>query len=322
MIEEDIDLQLLPEFTDTAGVYVEFNIQEKLAGSFEDQTKSLQSAVGAPYMTRNEARARMNLPSVPGGDVLVTPLNVLVGGQASPRDSMPDARARSTTYGTKALDTYNRELRERHERKWREVLARHYRRQEAAIMSRVPETPGKTDIGGIWWDEERWNRELYEDLLPLNVLTATTWAEMAAGSLEAEVDQNRMMPWLEEHSRTQAEYINASTRNQLEAALRDPDPREAVANLFSAALTVWVLRQALDAVTTAMSFGSTEGAQAGGMTQKTWQVNSSNPRDSHAALDGVTVGIRERFPNGLRWPGDPAGTADDNAGCQCSVRFS
>jgi sulfate transport system permease protein len=37
MIEQEIELQLLTEFTDTQGVYVEFNIAEKLQGSFEEQ---------------------------------------------------------------------------------------------------------------------------------------------------------------------------------------------------------------------------------------------------------------------------------------------
>ena len=71
------------------GVYVEFNVESKLRGSFEEQAAVLQASVGAPYMTRNEARARMNLPSAEGGDELVTPLNVLIGGQASPQDSAP-----------------------------------------------------------------------------------------------------------------------------------------------------------------------------------------------------------------------------------------
>ena len=90
MIEQDIMLQLLSEFDDTEGVYVEFNIAEKMQGSFLEQTQSLQSAVGRPWVTADEARARMNLPSLGGdADALVTPLNVLVGGQASPRDSAP-----------------------------------------------------------------------------------------------------------------------------------------------------------------------------------------------------------------------------------------
>ena len=71
-------------------MYAEFNISEKLQGSFEEQTQALQSAVGRPWMTADEARARLNLSAL-GGDAaqLVTPLNVLVGGQASPRDSAP-----------------------------------------------------------------------------------------------------------------------------------------------------------------------------------------------------------------------------------------
>ena len=46
------------------------------------------------------------------------------------------------------------------------------------------------------------------------------------------------------------------------------------------------------------------------------------PRPSHQALNGETVGIRERFSNGGRWPGDPALPAEENANCMCSVSFS
>jgi hypothetical protein len=53
----------------------------------------LQASTGAPWLTRNEARARANLPAVENGDELVTPLNVLVGGQASPLDSAPPPKS-------------------------------------------------------------------------------------------------------------------------------------------------------------------------------------------------------------------------------------
>jgi len=324
MIEQDVDLQLLPEFADSTGVYCEFNIQEKLQGSFEEQTASLQSAVGRPWMTANEARARMNLPSMGGdADSLVTPLNVLVGGQANPRDAAPKAKGG-------ALDTHQPALRERHEQQWTELLSRHYRRQEAAIVSRVPKGGGrqdaggpgrKTDIGGVWWDDERWDRELGADLLRLNVLTAGEWSASFAERLDTEVSEERMLAWLEEHSRIQAEYINEQTRDEVTRALRDPDPVQAVKAVFVLALTVWAARQAVSAVTAAANFGAHEAANASGLRSKTWRVNSSNPRDEHIALDGVSVGIRERFPNGMRWPGDPAGGAENNANCNCSVEF-
>lgn len=342
MIEEDIDLQLLPDFGDTDGVYTEFNIAEKLAGSFEEQTQALQSSVGRPWMTANEARARMNLPALENGDELVTPLNVLVGGMASPRDSAPgksesasermSESASERNRESKALDLHNQELRERHEGQWRRALVRHYRRQEAAIVSRMPEAAGhapdgaKIMLGDVWYDEERWLSELKTDLLPLNLLTAMTWARMALQALSVDVDEiaveEAMIPWMEEHARIQAEYINGYTRDQLEMALREPEPRDAVKGLFEQAAGVWAVREAVSAVTTASNFGATEGAAAGGLRTKTWQVNSSNPRPDHAALNGTTVGIRDTFPNGLRWPGDPRGTAEQNANCHCSVRFS
>jgi HK97 family phage portal protein len=78
MLEEDIELQLLPEFSDSEDVYVEFNISEKMKGSFEEQAVSLRSMTGVPFLSRNEARARLNLPKVddPDFDTPVTPLNV------------------------------------------------------------------------------------------------------------------------------------------------------------------------------------------------------------------------------------------------------
>ena len=88
-IEEEYQLQLGDDF-DFNGIYLEHNLQEKLKGSFVEEAKILQAATGGPWMTRNEARARRNLPPKDGGDELIVPLNVLVGGQASPQDSSPN----------------------------------------------------------------------------------------------------------------------------------------------------------------------------------------------------------------------------------------
>ena len=89
MIKEEIELQLLPHFADSDKLYVEFNLREKLSGSFEERAAQIQTSVGAPYLTRNEARALDNRAPIDGGDELIVPLNVLVGGQASPTDITP-----------------------------------------------------------------------------------------------------------------------------------------------------------------------------------------------------------------------------------------
>lgn len=59
MIKEEIELQLVPDLAD-GDVYVEFNLREKLTGSFEERQAAITGAVGGPTMTINEARALDN----------------------------------------------------------------------------------------------------------------------------------------------------------------------------------------------------------------------------------------------------------------------
>lgn len=369
MLEQEFELQLLPDFGERDGLYLEFNIAEKLQGSFDEQTQSLQSAVGRPWMTANEARARMNLPSMGGdADALVTPLNVLVGGQASPRDAAPpkavagapktvaakaqaeeddgaavlpggreavvlaapgaeaagpgptgEPAAKAAAAG--AIDPTAIEERRRHTAQWKAQLAKYFRRQGQVMASRVPASGEIPEVEGIWRDSERWDKELAADIYPLNVLTARTWAERVGVALGAEIVAELLYDYLSAVSRTMAAGINMATRTRLAAALTEDDPRAGLKHVFEIAATTRAEEIAITGVTRAANFGSREGAKQGGLRSKTWVVNSGNPRDSHAALDGETVGIDDLFSNGLRYPGDPEGGADDNAGCQCSLAF-
>lgn len=81
MFEGDLQLQLLPEFSDD-DVYVEFNIDEKLQGSFEETTAALATSTGTAYVSVNEARARLNLPKLadPAYDKPIVRLDT-AGGQ-------------------------------------------------------------------------------------------------------------------------------------------------------------------------------------------------------------------------------------------------
>lgn len=329
-IEQDIELQLLPEFEDREGVYVEFNIQEKLQGSFEEQTQALQSAVGRPWMTADEARARMNLPSM-GGDaaVLVTPLNVMVGGLASPRDTAPkalgalDVEAKAAGKAAGEVDPTLPELRARYTEQWTRLLVRTFERQRAAVMSKLKARLGAETKAlelAVLWDEERWNREVSDDFYRLGVETAMTWARYVAKTIGLELDEDEMLPWLKENARVTAEYTNATTRRQVEAALREDDPGEAVRHVFELAVGVRAAQFASSRVNSLANFGSLNAARQGGLRHKTWHAGP-NPRPSHAAQDGMTVGIREAFPNGLRWPGDPRGDADENANCNCTLTY-
>jgi hypothetical protein len=248
----------------------------------------------------------------------VTPLNVLVGGQASPRDSAPPKAL--LLEGQKAVDTTHIQMREQHQKKWAEVLATYFRRQEASIVSRVPAKFAK-GIEDVWGSVRRWDSELQADLLRLNVLTAGAWANRVAEQVGADIDPDLMLPWLQENARIAAEEINATTRAQLRESLQEDDPLAGARHVFEVALAARVFEIAWAKVTTAANFGSHEAARQSKLKTKTWRVNSGNPRPEHAAIDGETVGIGDTFSNGMLWPGDPAGGADNNANCQCSVSF-
>ncbi|MFJ6440255.1 phage portal protein [Streptomyces sp. NPDC091649] len=89
MLQDVINTMLVPLIAPGTDLYVEANVEAKLRGSFTEQASILQTATGAPYMVRSEARSKLNLPYLPGTEELVTPLNVLVGGLASPTDTAP-----------------------------------------------------------------------------------------------------------------------------------------------------------------------------------------------------------------------------------------
>jgi HK97 family phage portal protein len=103
-IEQEIGLQLLPDLPNNRRVYVEFNIAEKLQGSFDEQATQLQMAVGGPYMTRNEARGLSNLPQIDGADELIVPLNVSTGTEPPEPEPAPQPALPAAPEGTEDDD--------------------------------------------------------------------------------------------------------------------------------------------------------------------------------------------------------------------------
>jgi hypothetical protein len=77
-----LDQRILVRVYDWTEGTFEFNLDEKQQG--DELLKALTSASGRAVMLTNEARAKLNLPPVDGGDELVTPLNVIVGENPKP----------------------------------------------------------------------------------------------------------------------------------------------------------------------------------------------------------------------------------------------
>ena len=75
------------------GQEVHWDTRDLLKGSFSDQVASLRSAVEAGLLTRNEARQRLGMPTLPGLDEPLTPANTLTQEQQQqpPAEEPPDA---------------------------------------------------------------------------------------------------------------------------------------------------------------------------------------------------------------------------------------
>lgn len=327
MIAEELALQLLPDFPDSEGTYLEFNLAEKMRGSFEEQAAQIQTSVGGPWMTRNEGRALSNLPAIEGGDELIVPLNVTAGGQASPTDSAPDTGQLSgAAAGLKRADAGRAKAAPEPDDGQRKaaagLFADFFKRQGSAVLSAI----GSGDSS--WWDGKRWDRELAKDI---NGLALSVSADLGAAQAEAmgfdpeDYDVPRTEKFLEAVSKSRAEWVNNATRDRLQEILDDdsedaPDP----ASVFEDAEAQRSGSAGDALVTTLGGFALVEaGKQLGGdRAVKTWVVTSGNPRESHAAMDGETVPIDGEFSNGLNWPGDPSNGPDEVAGCQCTVDVS
>lgn len=146
-LETRLTAFLLPLLGAPDSQYVEFNTEAKLRGSFEEQAKVLSASVGGPWLTRNEARGMFNRPGLEGGDELIVPLNVVLGGQASPIDG-------GVASGQKAIQSLS---------SVQDVVDR-FRARQAEVVS------AKRGGGDPhWWDRPRWVKELRRDLLDVGL---------------------------------------------------------------------------------------------------------------------------------------------------------
>lgn len=322
-IEGRLNAFLLPMLgADPARQYVEFNVAEKLQGSFEEQAQVMQTMVGAPIMTRNEGRGKFNLPAVDGGDELVTPLNVLVGGQASPTDSGSQNRGEASAPAARktAVAALKARVTDRQAEKVAEVLQAFFRRQGKSVLSAI-------GAGGEWWDAKRWDEELSDDLYRVAVTLSETLGKAEAEALGFEAgdyDPAVTLEFLRAASERHAKNINLTTKGQLDAAVADDEADPA--DVFAKAEDSRATGVAAGVSVFLAGFATREAAQQISRAyvmdaSKTW-VTGTNPRPTHAAMDGETVAIDENFSNGLPWPGAANGIPDETAGCNCSMTIT
>lgn len=311
-----LDLSLLRQEYSEDGHYFEFNLNEKLRGDPVQRFQAITAATGAPWLTRNEARALENKPPVDGGEELITPLNVLVGNNPRPAPNVmppqdpqgPDqsgarreVEASSPPSGKALMIPRRQALADRRNRyagEFETLLRSFYSRQERVLSSRK-----------ATFDSERWNTELAADLEKL--LRSTTEREGLAAAARlglADYDAGQTIRYLRAAAEGAARDINEATR----LALADGELKE----VFERARNERAIAGAMSFATKATSFAHLEAARQGpdaDSRMKTWIVTSGN--SAHPEMDGETVPLGETFSNGAIGP--PA----EHGGCQCILEI-
>lgn len=207
-----------------------------------------------------------------------------------------------------------------------EQLAAFFATQRDAVVSAAG-----SKAAGIFTPAD-WDDPLAEILGTLSTVTAKAAGTATASSLGASYDEATVQGWIDSDAADSAKRINRATADQIDAALEelddDENPADAVGRLFDeGATSTRATEIATSRVASVMGFAAiVAGQQAGQQLEKqvtkTWNTASGNPRSSHAAMDGETVGIDELFSNGMNAPGDPSGGADEVAGCMCGITIN
>ena len=321
-----LNMVLLPRIGEPANHYIAYDITIKTEGTFEEKIATLSSAVGAPFLSRNEARARLDLPAIEGGDELITPLNVLEGGLASPRDTDPTEERYNSAPQKILKKSEARKSRGKPTDEEAALLADVYKnffkRQKKTVLSALGAKSAK------WWNEERWNKELTEDLFAAAFSMSSAIGKETVRKLfdNGEYDPDRTEAFIQAMCKRRAEMVNQVTYKELQEALEADEDDEALRatpeGVFENAEENRADSAGLAFAGALIGWSSMEACRQNGARGqnvfKTWEVTSGNPRASHAAMNGETVQYDQPFSNGAMWPGDIDNLdVEDVANCHC-----
>lgn len=335
MISDQVNAVLLPLLGSPSNLYAEFDLQAKLNGAFEDQAAMLTSAVGAPWMMPSEARARMNLPYIEGTDVFARPLNTdfVDDGEDADLDVLSGApllKAAPVELKTRGTATTDDVL------EIAGVMRRFFKRQGKAVTSKIDNPKMRETKAGddfpAWWEADRWNRELADDLEPVFLKQATADIERVLAHLglhPLDFDPVTIKAYIRKTAEAKARATNDVTYRQLLEAIEGELSEEAEGatpqGVFEKAETDRADMQGRSFATALAGFACVESVRQQASDRKatkTWIVTSANPRTSHAAMNGETVGIDEPFSNGANMPGDHRLSADETCNCCCEVEIT
>jgi len=328
-IESTIDRSLRSEFYAPGVREAEFDMSEVLRGDYETRVDKALAARQSGLITGNEGRAIIgeSLSENPDMNLIFANAALVPLGANTPEPVAPEAAPvleAASSASPKALTVRSimgrlarvkankSAVRDQLVTEHTDALTKFFAAQQDAVLAKA----GVKDAGVF--DPSEWDGDLAELLRTLSDATSRAIGASTAAQLKGKYNPDDIAEWLDADAEESAAAINQTTAAQIEAA----DGSDGLKALFVSYLAGRVLQIATSRVASVGGLASQVAAGQNDARTKTWVTGGPNPRPSHEAMSGETVGLNEPFSNGMNGPGDPSGGADEVAGCTCDLEFS
>jgi HK97 family phage portal protein len=151
-LRQELHRQLLVECDDQTDVYLEFNIDAKLAGTPEERAQSMQISIGRPWRTVNEGRALDNLPRIDDPE-----FDTIAPQQGGPSDATTHPTDKPAPMMTRPGDDSADAT----------TIAPVLQAARLRQHARLTKLPAAERASAFFAASDRWNQELIDDLTPL-----------------------------------------------------------------------------------------------------------------------------------------------------------
>jgi len=222
------------------------------------------------------------------------------------------------------------------EDKFKKTVGKLFAEQKQDVLSKIddPIFDADTQINVWMFGRKTWEkrfrdvgRELIKAAVFVNGLRVME--DIPGVAVSFDIANPRAAKWIKDKAFRFAYEVNQTTETQLRKALKDaladgatvPQIKKEVERIFGYAEGFRNERIARTEPIGATNYGAYEAIkQSGLVARKEWIATvDERTRDTHAALDGETVGMDEAFSNGLKFPGDQDGPAEEVINCRCTI---
>ncbi len=335
-VESALNAQVVRPYTREFELRFKYDNVEAFAADFGEKVNTAQklAQMGWPLNAIND-RLNLGFEPVPWGDEWWINFGLVPATQAGSFGAAEEEREKACACArTKSAADARKEWVwkkfDRRQIQLERLLAQKAGRFFMEQGSRLKRAAKNGTLDNFDWEKE--DRSLEKMLLP--VISDAVWLGINAG-------QEQLQKSIKDDAQAAAQRrylgrvagrisgINATTRRETEKVLTEgltagKSNEDIARELADTVLAGFKTRARLIARTEstgALNGGTAEyGAELG--ADKTWlTARDGQVRESHAAMDGETVGANGVFSNGLAYPGDPAAgaAAEEVCNCRCTI---